>query len=92
MNVLAEMSDSEIGCSDISALDESFWENAVQNPFYKPIKTMATVRVDSDVLFWLGSQGKRCQTRLNAILRQAMILSLHQDRKYPYPKPGASHK
>jgi uncharacterized protein (DUF4415 family) len=31
------------------------------------------VRVDSDVLAWLKSQGKGYQTRINAILRAAML-------------------
>jgi uncharacterized protein (DUF4415 family) len=29
--------------------------------------------VDSDVLVWLKSQGKGYQTRLNVILREAML-------------------
>ncbi len=34
--------------------------------------------IDSDVLEWLKSQGKGYQTRLNAILREAMIRSLQR--------------
>ena len=45
----------------------------MRNPFYKPTKTVTTVRVDSDVLVWLKSQGKGYQTRLNVILREAML-------------------
>ena len=33
----------------------------------------ASVRIDSDVMAWLKSQGKGYQTRLNAILREAMV-------------------
>lgn len=44
---LSEMQDSEIDTSDIAPLDDAFWKNAVQNPFYKPTKTSTTVRVDS---------------------------------------------
>ncbi|MCL2830363.1 MAG: BrnA antitoxin family protein [Betaproteobacteria bacterium] len=73
---LAEMPDSEIDFSDIPPLDENFWKNAVRNPFYKPTKTSTTVRVDSDVLAWLKSQGKGYQTRINAILREAMLRAL----------------
>lgn len=73
---LAEMPDSTIDYSDIPPLDEIFWKNAVQNPFYKPTKTSTTVRVDSDVLAWLKGQGKGYQTKMNAILREAMIRSL----------------
>lgn len=74
---LSEMPDSEIDCSDIPPLDESFWKNAVRNPFYRPTKTSTTIRVDSDVIAWLKSQGAGYQTKINAILREAMINSLH---------------
>ena len=77
LKALAEMQDSEIDTSDIAPLDDAFWKNAVQNPFYKPTKTSTTVRVDSDVLAWLKGQGKGYQTKMNAILREAMIRSLH---------------
>lgn len=65
--------DSEIDTSDMPPLNDEFWKNAVRNPFYKPTKTSTTVRVDSDVLVWLKSDGKGYQTRINAILRQAML-------------------
>ena len=77
LKALAEMPDSEIDFSDIPPLDEAFWKNAVRNPFYKPTKTSTTVRVDADVLAWLKSQGQGYQTRINAILREAMLRSLH---------------
>lgn len=65
--------DSEIDTSDIPPLTEEFWKHAIRNPFYKPTKTATTVRVDSDVLLWLKSKGKGYQTRLNVILREAML-------------------
>lgn len=70
---LQTMSDSKVDTSDIAELTPAFWQNAVRNPFYKPTKTVTTVRVDSDVLAWLKSQGKGYQTRLNLILREAMV-------------------
>ena len=74
---LSKTPDSEIDYSDIPPLDNEFWKRAARNPFYKPIKTSTTVRVDSDVLAWIKSQGKGYQTRINAILRKAMLHSLH---------------
>ncbi len=73
IKALFELPDSQIDYSDIPALSGEFWKNAVNNPFYKPTKTSTTVRVDSDVLVWLKSQGKGYQTRMNAILRAAML-------------------
>lgn len=65
--------DSEIDFSDIPPLKESFWKNAVRNPFYRPVKQQLTVRLDADVVVWLRQQGKGYQTRLNQVLRQAML-------------------
>ena len=76
LKALSEMPDNEIDYSEISPLDETFWRNAVRNPFYRPVKTSTTIRVDSDVLAWLKSQGTGYQTRSNAILREAMLRSL----------------
>jgi uncharacterized protein (DUF4415 family) len=76
LKALSNMPESDIDYSDIPPLDDAFWKNAVRNPFYKPTKTSTTVRVDSDVLAWLKSQGKGYQTRINAILREAMLRSL----------------
>lgn len=75
LQALEDKPDSDIDYSDIPPLTDTFWVNAVQNPFYKPTKTHASVRIDSDVLAWLKSQGKGYQTRMNAILREAMIRS-----------------
>jgi uncharacterized protein (DUF4415 family) len=43
---------------------------------YKPIKKTVNVRLDADVIEWLQSAGKGYQTRMNTILREAMLHSL----------------
>ncbi len=73
LDALAAKPDSGIDVSDIPALGDAFWRNAVRNPFYKPTKTPTTVRADSDVLLWLKSKGRGYQTKINAILREAML-------------------
>ena len=70
---LGAMADDQIDTSDIATLPESFWRDAVPNPFYRPTKTSTTIRIDSDVLAWFKGQGKGYQTRINAILRRAML-------------------
>ena len=70
---LREMGDAAVDTSDIAVLPETFWQNAVRNPFYKPVKTSTTVRIDADVLAWLRSGGKGYQSRINAILRREML-------------------
>jgi len=69
---LAERPDAEIDFSDIPPLKASFWENAVRNPFYRPVKQQLTVRLDADVVAWLRRHGKGYQTNLNRMLREAM--------------------
>ncbi len=75
---LAKLNEAEIDYSDIPPLKNEFWANAVSNPLYKPTKQIVRVRLDSDVLLWFKSQGKGYQTRMNAILRQAMLAELAQ--------------
>jgi uncharacterized protein (DUF4415 family) len=77
LKTLANLPDDNIDYSDIPPLNEEFWKNAVPNPYFKPIKTHASVRIDSDGLAWLKSRGKGYQTRMNAILRGAMLRTLH---------------
>jgi uncharacterized protein (DUF4415 family) len=43
---------------------------------YKPIKKTVNVRLDADVIEWLQSEGRGYQTRMNAILREAMLHSV----------------
>lgn len=76
IEALAAMPEDQIDTSDIPPLDDAFWKSAVRSPLYKPTKTATTVRVDSDVLAWLKSQGKGYQTRMNAILRRAMLAEI----------------
>lgn len=76
LKTLAERPESEIDYSDIPPLGEDFWAKAVPNPFFKPIKVHASVRLDADIMAWLKSQGKGYQTRMNSILREAMLRSL----------------
>ena len=78
LKALNELRDDKIDYSDIPPLNDAFWQSAVRNPFYKPTKTSTTVRVDADVLAWLKNQGRGYQTRMNAILREAMLRSLQR--------------
>lgn len=76
LKALKAKPESAIDYSDIPALTDSFWKNAVRNPFYRPKKTSTTVRIDSDVLLWLRAHGKGYQSRINAILRREMLTSM----------------
>ncbi len=78
---LAARPDSEIDLSDIPELSEEAWRNAIPNPWYRPVKKQLTVRLDADVIAWLRKQGKGYQTRLNALLRAAMLRETAPKRK-----------
>jgi uncharacterized protein (DUF4415 family) len=64
------MKDEDIDFTDIP--EKTDWSKAVVGKFYRPRKKSLTVRIDADVLAWLKAQGKGYQTRLNALLREAM--------------------
>lgn len=75
---IAARPDEEIDFSEIPPLKESFWKNAVRNPFYRPVKQQLTVRLDADVVAWLRQQGSGYQTRLNRVLREAMLEDINK--------------
>jgi uncharacterized protein (DUF4415 family) len=70
---LSQRPDSAIDYSDLPPLGEDFWKNAVPSPFHRPIKKPLSVRIDADIIAWLKSQGAGYQSRMNAILREAML-------------------
>jgi uncharacterized protein (DUF4415 family) len=72
IEALKNMRDEDIDYSDIPPLTDEFWKNAKPLHF-RPLKASTTVRLDADVLAWLKDQGKGYQTRINAILRAAML-------------------
>jgi uncharacterized protein (DUF4415 family) len=76
LKALKARPESAIDYSDIPPLTDAFWKNAVRNPFYRPKKASTTVRIDSDVLLWLRAYGKGYQSRINAILRREMLVSM----------------
>lgn len=71
----ASQTDEGIDYSDAPSLS---WDMPVQARFYRPIKKPVTLRLDADVLHWLKRGGQGYQTRLNAILREAMLRELRQ--------------
>ena len=67
--------DEQLDLSDVPEITD--WSKAVRhNQFYRPVKQQTSVRLDADVLAWLKSQGKGYQTRMNKILREAMLQDL----------------
>ncbi|ATZ64600.1 BrnA antitoxin family protein [Acinetobacter bereziniae] len=67
--------DEQLDLSDIPEITE--WSHAVRHgQFYRPVKQQTSVRLDADVLAWLKEQGKGYQTRINKILREAMLKDL----------------
>ena len=72
---VAAKPESEIDFSDIPATTAADWQGAERGRFYRPVKQQLTIRIDADVLEWLKAQGEGYQSRLNEILRKAMLKS-----------------
>jgi uncharacterized protein (DUF4415 family) len=65
------MKDSDIDLTETPEIKD--WSKAVVGKFYRPIKKSLTIRLDADVLAWVKAEGKGYQTRINGILRKAMV-------------------
>ena len=68
---LAARPDREIDLTDIPEIRE-IPSDAVIGRFYRPKKTIVTIRLDADVVAWIKASGEGYQTRINAYLRQMM--------------------
>jgi len=67
--------DELLDLSDIPEITD--WSNAIRHgQFYRPVKQQTSIRLDADVLAWFKAQGKGYQTRINEILRDAMLKEL----------------
>jgi hypothetical protein len=65
------------------------WSGAEIGKFYRPAKKPVTMRLDTDIVGWLKSYGRGYQTRVNILLRHAMMNSVTRTReKGPIGKPG----
>jgi len=70
---LVNMSDEEIDFSDIPEIEEG-------QQFYRPLKQQINIRLDKDVIAHFKAEGRGYQTRINAILRNAMLSDKHEKR------------
>lgn len=73
LKALQAMPDSEIDYSDAPPARPEEWRDAAVGKFYRPIKQQLTLRIDADVVDWFKQQGKGYQTRINQLLREAMM-------------------
>ena len=62
---LNAMGDEDIDTSDITELDDDFFQQA---ELHLPVKKPVTIRLDADVLEWFQGQGY--QTQINNLLRK----------------------
>lgn len=81
LQALADRPDTEIDLSDIPEWTAEDFKNAVRGKFYRPVKAQVTTKLDADVIDWLKAGGKGYQTRMNAILRRAMLKDRAEERQ-----------
>ncbi|MDO9543212.1 MAG: BrnA antitoxin family protein [Kiritimatiellia bacterium] len=72
---LHAMRDNEIDFSDISKVDRAILKKMVVR-MPQP-KELVSIRIDPDVLGWFRQEGKRYQTRINAVLRSYVDAHSH---------------
>jgi len=88
LEALLRLRDEDIDTSDIPEITD--WSKAVVGKFYRPIKSSVTIRLDADVLAWLKRSGPGYQTRINALLRQAMHRPRPASRRSAHSRPKKS--
>ncbi|HEV3218673.1 MAG TPA: BrnA antitoxin family protein [Candidatus Acidoferrales bacterium] len=71
IRAIAAKKDGDIDFSDVPPVLD--WTSAEIGKFYRPKKKPVTMRLDSDVVEWLKSEGPGYQTKANGLLRHAML-------------------
>ncbi len=77
---IAAKQDADIDLSEMPEVLD--WSAAEIGRFYRPPKKPVTMRLDTDIVDWLKSYGRGYQTRVNRLLRHAMMSA----RKAPAKK------
>jgi uncharacterized protein (DUF4415 family) len=78
LRAAAALPDDQIDLSDPDAPEVRDWSGAVRGRFYKPVKKLKSLRIDADVLAFFEAQGPGYQTRINQVLREAMLQALRR--------------
>lgn len=81
LKAIAAVRDADIDTSDIPELTEKDFARAMPNPYYRPVKKAVSARLDADVIAWLQSKGKGYQTRMNHLLRKAMLQEIQSRQR-----------
>ena len=85
---IAAKKDADIDLSEMSEVLD--WSGAEIGKFYRPSKQPVTMRLDTDIVGWLKSYGRGYQTRVNILLRHAMMNSFSRPRKKAGRQTGAA--
>lgn len=76
---IAAKKDADPDLSDMPEVVD--WSAAEVGKFYRPAKKPVTMRLDRDIVDWLKSYGPGYQTRVNHLLRHAMVSSQEGQQK-----------
>jgi len=71
ISALAGKKDADIDLSDMPEVLD--WSGAEIGRFYRAKKRPITIRLDDDVIAWLKGYGSGYQTKVNLLLRHAMV-------------------
>lgn len=72
---------AETNTADPDAPEVTDWTGAQRGRFYRPVKQLKSLRIDADVLTYFQAQGPGYQTRINRVLRAAMVRELRRRRE-----------
>jgi len=70
---LYEQRDKSLDNAEVPQLPPEVWAKGTIGKYYRPMKTLISLRLDNDVLEWLKSQGDGHLTLINTILREKMM-------------------
>ena len=74
LKALADLPEDQIDIHDIPEAPIDNMRKGVRGPYFRPLKTPVTIRLDADVVAWFKetAESGKYQSEINRVLRQHM--------------------
>ena len=74
LKALADLPEDQIDIHDIPEAPIDNMRRGVRGPYFRPLKTPVTIRLDADVVAWFKetAESGKYQSEINRVLRQHM--------------------
>ncbi len=90
LGALARADEAEVDTADIPEVLD--WSLAERGRFYRPVKQIVTIRLDTDIIAWFRARDRKYQTAVNRALREYMMTRSAEQAETGRSTPRAARR